>query len=290
MKVTEHIHALKIPFSLQVGPEKTLSRFVYAYLIYGEKIYLIDSGVSGSHRAIFDYVEETGRSPGDIDTLLFTHSHPDHIGGALAIKKETGCNTAAHKDAAAWIEDIDRQYRERPILNFYSLVEGSVAIERELRDGDSLDLGQGLTLKVFHTPGHSKGSVSFVLEPDMALFSGDAIPMAGGVPIYDEVLPSIASIRKLQKVKGLKVLMASWDEPHLGDSIYPLMEEGLNYFQNIHSVVLKESADFPASDVTTLGARVLSSLGLPETALIPIVIRSLEAHLKVAGHTDLLQV
>ena len=46
MKVTEHIHAIRIPFKLETGPGKSIDRFVYVYLIYGERICLIDGGVA----------------------------------------------------------------------------------------------------------------------------------------------------------------------------------------------------------------------------------------------------
>ncbi len=157
MRITEHIHAIKIPFKLQVNDEKTLDRFVYAYLIYGKKICLIDCGVSSSDSIIFDYLKKTGRTPEEISMLVLTHSHPDHIGGAVALRKGTGCQVAAHVDARPWIEDVELQYKERPILNFHSLVEGPVQVNHELRDGDNLDLGDGQTLKVIHTPGHSRG-------------------------------------------------------------------------------------------------------------------------------------
>ena len=50
MQVTESIHALKVPFKLRIGPDKTVDRFVFAYLIFGDPICLIDSGVAGFKR------------------------------------------------------------------------------------------------------------------------------------------------------------------------------------------------------------------------------------------------
>jgi len=52
MQVTRHIHALKIPFKIPVSPEKLIDRFVYAYLVFGDRITLIDSGVSGAESII----------------------------------------------------------------------------------------------------------------------------------------------------------------------------------------------------------------------------------------------
>jgi hydroxyacylglutathione hydrolase len=288
MRVTEHIHALKIRFKLRVGPHKTLDRFVFAYLIFGDQICLIDSGVAGSEALIRDYIKQAGRDPREITRLVFTHSHPDHIGGGRAIKKQTGCKVAAHIDAKPWIENVDRQYAQRPIGNFYDLVGGSVQIDRDLKDGDRLDLGDGETLEIFHTPGHSKGSISLLHHKDRALFTGDAVPKPGAVPIYEDVATSIQSIKKLKQIKELKILIASWDDPQFGASVYPAMDQGLHWFQQIHEAVLEETAGSDNSDLKQLSARVLNRLGMPETALVPIVVASIGAHLKLLDQQQLI--
>lgn len=290
MKVTEHIHAIRIPFKLMVGSGKTLDRFVYAFLIYGERICLIDAGVSSSHNMIFDYLKKTGRDPREISMLVLTHAHADHMGGAQSIQKESGCKIAAHKEDTPWIEDVERQYRERPIGNFHSLMEASLKVDLPIGDGDKLDLGDGQTLEVIHTPGHSKGSICLLFKEDGALITGDAVHISGAVPIYDDVVLSIQSIRKLREIQDLKVLLTSWDEPHYGDRVYELLDEALQYFQKIHEVVLKEKDRAPDSDVMELSGRILKGLGLPEAALMPIVIRSIEAHLNESGTPNLLQV
>lgn len=152
MQVTEHVHAIKIPFKLQVSPKVTMDRFVYCYLIYGKKICMIDCGVKSSEWIIMDYLRKTGRKPEEISMLVLTHAHPDHVGGGQVIQRIAGCQVVAHKDDASWIEDVDLQYKERPILNFYSLLGGSLRVDRKVRDGDVLDLDEGRTLKVIHTP------------------------------------------------------------------------------------------------------------------------------------------
>jgi glyoxylase-like metal-dependent hydrolase (beta-lactamase superfamily II) len=283
MQVTESIHALKIPFKLRIGPDKTVDRFVFAYLIFGDRICLIDGGVAGSEALIFDYIKQAGRDPREVANFIFTHSHPDHIGAGRAIKKQTGCKVAAHIDAKPWIENVDRQYEQRPIGNFYDLVGGSV-------EGDHLDLGEGQRLDIFHTPGHSKGSISLLYNKDRALFSGDAVPKSGTVPIYEDVAISIASIRKLKEIKGLEILIASWDDPQFGASVYPSMDAGLQWFQQIHDAVLAETAGSDDLDPKDLSARVLKRLGFPEIPLVPIVVTSIGAHLKLLDHQDLITV
>jgi glyoxylase-like metal-dependent hydrolase (beta-lactamase superfamily II) len=290
MQVTESIHAIKIPFKLRMGPDKTVDRFVFAYLIFGDQICLIDSGVAGSEAIIFDYIKQAGRDPREVANFVFTHSHPDHIGAGRAIKKQTGCKVAAHTDARPWIENVDRQYEQRPIGNFYDLVGGSVEIDQGLKDGDNLDLGAGQTLDIFHTPGHSKGSISLLYNKDSALFTGDAVPKPGTVPIYEDVAISIESIKKLKELKGLEILIASWDDPQFGANVYPSMDQGLQWFQQIHDAVLAETAESDALDPKDLSARVLKRLGFPEIPLVPIVVTSIGAHLKLLDRQDLITV
>jgi glyoxylase-like metal-dependent hydrolase (beta-lactamase superfamily II) len=288
MQISEHIHALKIHFKLRVGPDKTVDRFVFAYLIFGDQICLVDSGVAGSEAMILDYIKQAGRDPREIDRIILTHSHADHIGGSPALKKQTGCEVAAHIDAKPWIENVDQQYAERPIGNFYDLVGGSVEIDSGLKDGAQVDLGDGNTLEIFHTPGHSKGSISVLFNKDSALFTGDAVPKPGTVPIYEDVATSIESIKRLKQIEGLAIMMASWDDPQFGASVYPSMDAGLQWFQQIHEAVLAETAGSDSLDSKQLCARVLKRLGFPEIPLVPIVVTSIVAHLKLLDRKQLI--
>ena len=138
--------------------------WVHVYLIYGSRICLIDTGVSSAETIIFDYLRNTGRSPEEIDMIILTHSHPDHIGAVKSIKESTGCVIAAHSGEKDWIEDVDLQCRERPVPGFHSLVGGSVNIDRLVEEGDILNLGDGLSVEVIHTPGHTEGSISLCLQ------------------------------------------------------------------------------------------------------------------------------
>lgn len=66
MTIPSAIHPLKIPFEIIDPTGASVPRFVYAYLIYGEEITLIDSGVASSEDHHFDHLRETGRSPEEI--------------------------------------------------------------------------------------------------------------------------------------------------------------------------------------------------------------------------------
>jgi hydroxyacylglutathione hydrolase len=289
MKISKHIHAIKLPFQIPIGQGKIVERFVYVYLIYGKEICLIDSGVASSEQMIFEYIRQTGRNPDEISLMVLTHSHPDHIGSALAIKKASDCSVAAHLNEKSWIEDVELQSKERPVPNFHSLVKGSVDVDRILEDKEVLDLGNGLNLEVLHTPGHSKGSISILFREDKALFTGDAIPLGGDLPIYEDIFSSVRSIKKLKVIGGINALLASWGDPLEGSRIYELMDESLLYLQHIHKTVIN-SADINSSGVSSeLCEIVLEKLGLPKITANPLVAKSFESSLIYRDNMDLLQ-
>ena len=281
MKITDTIHAIRHPFRLALGEGRYVDRFVYSYILFGEKICLIDAGVSTTSPLLQDYLKKVGRSPEEISFVLLTHAHPDHIGGCLAIKKNSPASFGAHAADKPWIEDVQRQYRERPILNFFELVAGPVPVEWELKDGEMVSWDQGRTLKVLETPGHSLGSVSFFYDEEGALFSGDAIPAVGTLPIYVNPQVSIKSIRKLQKLSGLKHLLSSWHEPLSGDSITTIMEEGIRYIERIDEIVADLSrAMGSTAPLEELSLLALERLGIKVPKVLPMVMASFEAHRK----------
>jgi glyoxylase-like metal-dependent hydrolase (beta-lactamase superfamily II) len=97
MKLTEKIHLLKIDFEIALSPEKKLPRFVNVLILIGEKITLIDTGVKGSEKVIFDYLQKQKRDFSDINKIILSHSHPDHIGSVARIKELTNCKVFAHE-------------------------------------------------------------------------------------------------------------------------------------------------------------------------------------------------
>jgi hydroxyacylglutathione hydrolase len=281
MQVTQHIHALRIPFQVAAPGGAPLDRFAYVYLVYGQTLCLIDTGVAGAEEAILDYVRGTGRKPEEIELLVLTHSHPDHVGAARAVRSATGCAVAAHGAERAWIEDVDRQARERPVPGFHALVGGSVPVDRVLEEGSTVDLGGGLTLEALHTRGHSAGSISLRLPADGALITGDAVPIPGDMPIYMDAAASRESVRRLRALAGIETLLSSWDEPRRGAAAYGAMDGALAWLDAIDAAV-RRLAEGGSTEPMSLCARVVAALGLPPSAANPLVARSFMANLREA--------
>jgi glyoxylase-like metal-dependent hydrolase (beta-lactamase superfamily II) len=289
MQIAPSIHALRLPFRVPIAPGIALDRFVYSYLVYGETITLIDTGVAGCEAQIFDSIQSTGRDLSEIALIILTHSHPDHIGAARAIQQATKCSIAAHPAERAWIENVELQNRERPVPGFATLVGGSVQLDHELEDGESIapDETRAGEMQVYHTPGHSPGSISLFMHSEGALFSGDAIPVTGDLPVYDDALASVQSVKRLRGLAGIRVLLSAWAEPTKGEEAYRQMDRAINYLQTIHEAVLT-GAGIGSPDLMELTRKTAAAIGLPHQAVNPLLARTFAANLRVRDRKSLL--
>lgn len=282
MSTPERIHAVRIPFKIPISPGQTVDRDAYAYIVFGERITLIDSGVAGAEALLFDHIRKNGRDPKDISLLILTHSHPDHIGSARAIREATQCRIAAHAGEKDWIEDTDRQFRERPVPGFPTLVAGPVKIDRLLADCERVDLGSGMVCEVLHTPGHSRGSISLLFRSENLLVTGDALPVPGDLPIYEDITASFAAVERLKSVQGIETLLSSFEAPVNGQGpVGNRIDESLSWLRRIHETVLKVKSR-GENDPMELCRKVVAELGLPPFAANPLVAKAFASSIAAA--------
>ena len=150
-------------------------RWSRAYLIVdGDEMALIDSGPPMSARHVFRYVESIGHRPEELRVVLMTHGHPDHVGAARSIVKRTGALVFAHSGDARVQRRTGRRYLGGAggVLTGVPLVR-STQVHEPVEHGQVTDLLGGL--RVVHTPGHTPGSVCYLLEREGLLFSGDTL-------------------------------------------------------------------------------------------------------------------
>lgn len=183
-----------IPIECKFGP---ISAF--AYYVDAPEPAIIDTGVNLS--AVQD-IEPTLAAHGirieDIRWILLTHGHVDHLGGAYAVWEKTGrrAKLAIPKKEARLLRDrnehivdykalqgkyiTDAKLQEKHIAMLTTDIGDNIEPSLEVVDGDSINLGDNITIKVMETPGHSIGSVTFVLNGLDWAFAADAVQMYGG--------------------------------------------------------------------------------------------------------------
>jgi glyoxylase-like metal-dependent hydrolase (beta-lactamase superfamily II) len=150
------------------------------YFIDGDgALALVDAGGGGGVSRILGNIRLLGFDPREIDLLVLTHCHYDHIGGASAIKLETGCRVAAHEAEVDEVEGLGP-------LTLYEMARDrglefeGVKVDLRLRGGERLEVGE-VELEVLHVPGHTPGGVSLLLRENgsLDLFTGDTASAQG---------------------------------------------------------------------------------------------------------------
>ncbi|MFQ5999819.1 MAG: MBL fold metallo-hydrolase [Candidatus Bathyarchaeia archaeon] len=122
---------------------------------------LIDAGVSSDISKICRNIKAVGLNPEDISTLFITHSHLDHVGGASSFREKYGCKTVAHELDSDALERADSDLTGAVWYN-QKLIPCTVDIKLSGSEGE-IPVGNK-TFKWFHTPGHTPGSISILLN------------------------------------------------------------------------------------------------------------------------------
>jgi len=275
MRITDRIHQLTLSYSIKASETTTLERTVNIYILLGRRITLIDAGPAGSEEQIFAYLKEIGRSPEEISYLLLTHAHPDHMGSAAAIQKNTECKIGIHPAEQRWVEDIDYQFNQRPVPGFYDLVKQPVRADFLLNDGDILDTDENLRIKVIHTPGHSPGSVCFLLQQDNALFTGDAIPLKHIPPIFDSWHESLTSMEKLENLPYPRYLLPAGHPFQQQDEVQDFISDGIEWLYDVYTAFEKFKG-FTQLPLSLLAMNVLKELNIADEDYSPLYERTIQ--------------
>jgi len=143
------------------GGEFSDDRDCLVYLLNLGDMVLVDCGCGPGWPRIKDNISEAGFDPSRIHTLILTHCHVDHIGAVSSVIGETGCVVVAHEKDADAIETGDSR---KTAADWYGMKLPAVSgIVRIAGDRRSMSFSGG-ALELIHTPGHTPGSISIMME------------------------------------------------------------------------------------------------------------------------------
>jgi glyoxylase-like metal-dependent hydrolase (beta-lactamase superfamily II) len=299
------IHCLTIPTPFPIGP-------VNCYLIEDEPLTLVDTGPNSG--TALDALERALRKLGhgleDLELIVLTHQHVDHIGLLEIIVERSGAQVAAFAGLAPWLADYPRsaaaddawvgeQLLRHGVPGDLAVVLGVVgaayrpygsagALARELVDGDRLEL-RDRTFEVRHRPGHSPSDLVFWDAQRRILLAGDHLlarvssnPLIARAPAGARDrgrLPSlqryIASLRATTELPA-ELVLAGHGKPIL-DHV-ALIEERLRLHDRRARRIVRMLADEPLS-AYELALQMWGNAALTQTFLTLS---------EVLGHLDLL--
>jgi glyoxylase-like metal-dependent hydrolase (beta-lactamase superfamily II) len=221
---------------------------------------VIDPAVDDS--AYLDAVVQAGAERGGIGRILITHGHPDHMGGAVALRDRLG----------VYIYAFSRQ--------------GVPVADEEIANGTIFPAGED-TLQAIYTPGHRFDHLCFLLQKRRTLFAGDLI---SGIttnviaPPDGDMLDYINSLTRLQEIEIAEIVPAHG--PIIADAQAKIAEY-------IDHRMLREQQVLQALEELPPGATIPELVPLiyqdVDPKLHPIAAWTVEAHLLKLEHEGLVE-
>lgn len=270
------------------------------YLLQGLQRALVDTAAPGGN--LLEVLGENSLAARDIDMVLNTHGHPDHTGGNAPLKASGAPQICIHSADAIFLEDheacfdqyywpvaasvLGRDEADKQKTGFVQMLGPNLSVDRSLRDNDLIDLGAGTEVRVVHLPGHTAGSVGFLLEKDGVLISGDSIPGLGGpdggLPVIldlDAYKASLARLLELQistlhtthPFRGLTSGPAGVRE---GEEVQTYLRESLQFADLLQAELQNQIEQGPDSSLTEVTDAVMhalpAELGFKPVAELPM--------------------
>ncbi len=207
----------------------------YCYVIKAEGCVMVDTGPPQSGKKIEKWLETIPVDPQEIQLIILTHGHPDHVGSASRVKDFTGAQVALHENDRSMFENGEIAWPSaastwghiaRHLFRPFALLMRFTGSKVDVVIGDEgLSLEEyGIPGKVIHTPGHTPGSVSVLLNTGDAFvgcMTHNSFPFRfrPGLPIFAEDLSELKDSWRLLLDKGTKTIYPAHGNPFFSEEM-----------------------------------------------------------------------
>jgi len=200
-----------------------------SYLIRGKDVIMIDGGMPDKLKVFKKELSKLNISPEEIKLIVLTHSHFDHSGSAREIRDFTGAKIAVHESESTYLENggmiipkgvntygkITRPWLFAILKNIsFPKFKPDILIKDEPYPLKAY----GIDGNIIHTPGHTFGSISVILDSGEAFVgcmahNGLPFRIAPGLPIYAQDIGLIKRYWKLLIDRGITMIYPGHGKP-----------------------------------------------------------------------------
>lgn len=180
-------------------------------LITSGRLILVDTGVEPDAKELISKIKSCGYQPRDIEVIIITHTHLDHVRGLSVMKQVSDAIVAAHEIEAKYISQQEMYYRYSEMKDPFD----AVLVNDLLTDGQFYN-----GFRVIHTPGHTPGNIALLDEETGLLIAGDSFRTEDEriLPIWDQYNHDsdehMYSIQKLSGYNFNSVIVGHGDPIH----------------------------------------------------------------------------
>jgi glyoxylase-like metal-dependent hydrolase (beta-lactamase superfamily II) len=172
-----------------------LKNLISSYVLKGKKAVIVDSGPSSSIENLYSGLLELNVAPEDVEYVALTHVHTDHSSGVAALlEKLPNAKALVHRRGVSHLVDPSKLWAAtKETLGYVADIFGEPKPVPENRiivatEDTTIDVGEGVQLKVIDAPGHSAHNLCFFDKAKSHLFVGDS---AGAYMCeFDVVVPT----------------------------------------------------------------------------------------------------
>ena len=244
-----------------------------------DRLALIDSGLHAGRPSLEAAFTQLGLEPRQLDLLLLTHEHMDHVGNNGWLKSETGCRILGHAARADRVADnmlnaktIVHAFPEGEAFDLYAeyldwMGPAEGPIDEFIKDGDCIDLGGGVVLEVVEVPGHSMAEVGFFEHSTRALVIADPLlpPFNPVLYLYEDPAVMRATFDKIERFldeRDVGTVILAHDDPKDAEGTRDLINDCRRRVDKVESSILTHVKGNPGIGFAALRDRVCDDQGM----------------------------